>query len=217
MNDLAIPTPEKGWDRSGKSRKTRSRLEKLRPGSAAPQRNALRDWHSVTRRTEKGHSVPALWTPRTFYFLGGIFVVFFFFPLRKVRSWHKKKKKVLAVHHAQVQRRGNSVQEKKPPGSGVYLQLVWAGLSDALLLWESLCSICRWQVKHKEKPSLEIAILTPRRACSKQPTSQAWQTLGKFLISKGLASSGMGLWISGVSALLEKRLGEKSGSSPREK
>lgn len=93
VNDLAIPTPEKGWDRSGKSRKTRSRLEKLRPGSAAPQRNALRDWHSVTRRTEKGHSVPALWTPRTFYFLGGIFVVFFFFPLRKVRSWHKKKKK----------------------------------------------------------------------------------------------------------------------------
>lgn len=186
MNDLAIPTRRKGGIEGGKAGKTRSRLEKLRPGSAAPQRNALRDWHSVTRRTEKGHSVPALWTPRTFYFWG--LFLGFFFPLRKVRSWHNKK--VLAVHHAQVQRRGNSVQEKKPPGSGVYLQLVWAGLSDALLLWESLCSICRWQVKHKEKPSPEIAILTSHRACSKQPTSHAWQTSENSLLAKAWLPQG---------------------------
>lgn len=83
--------------------KRQSTLEELRTRSATPQRNALRDWYSV-RRTEKGHSVPALWTPRTF---------------QEGEDLAAKQHKVLAVHHAQVQRRDTLYNKRNHQAVGL--------------------------------------------------------------------------------------------------
>lgn len=115
--------------------------------------------------------------PRTFKKNIFFFVVGWIFSLRKVRS-SKKKKKSSGSPPCRGTEKGRLCTRKEPTGCGVYLQLVWAGLSDALLLWESLCSICRWQVKHKANPSLQFPTHTARRAWAKQPTSHAGQSSG---------------------------------------
>lgn len=97
--------------------------------------------------------------------------------LRKAKTYQSRSKKFWQSTHAQVQRRGRSVQQKKPPGSGFTFSWSWLGLST---LWSfaraRVCAASIWQVKQKKTPSLVITILTTQRALSKQPTSQAWQT-----------------------------------------
>lgn len=56
------------------------------------------------KRTEKGHSVPALWTPRTF---------------QEGEDLAAKQHKVLAVHHAQVQRRGTLYNKRNHQAVGL--------------------------------------------------------------------------------------------------
>lgn len=114
-----------GTRERGKDVKRQSTLEELRTRSATPQRNALRDWYSVMMRTEKGHSVPALWTPRTF---------------RKVRTWQPSSTKFWqsTMHRY---REGALCTTKETTRQWVYLQLVLAWLIDALFLCEILCSI----------------------------------------------------------------------------
>lgn len=94
---------EEMWEK-GKDMKRQSTLEELRTRSATPQRNALRDWYSVTMRTEKGHSVPVVWTPRTF---------------QEGENPAAKQHKVLVVHHAQVQRRGTLYNKRNHHAVGL--------------------------------------------------------------------------------------------------
>lgn len=146
-----------------------------------------------------------------FFLLFNFRGILIFFLTGKVRSSKttggKKNKikiqKVLAVHHAEGTEKGRLCTRKEPTGSGVYLQLVWAGLSDALLLWESLCSICRWQVKHKENPSPGNP-----HSHTTQPTSQAWQSSGGSVRERFGVSSG---WTGGFGG------GNSECSSQREK
>lgn len=128
---LAIPSGRKGGIKEReKSRK--AGLEKLRPGSAAAQKNALRDWHSVTRRTEKGGSVPALWTPRTFSFWGD-------FSLRKKKGeeQHNEKNKKFWQSTMQRYREGAALYKKRTHWA-VGFTCSWSGLGLA-----TLCSFGR--------------------------------------------------------------------------
>lgn len=80
--------------------KRQSTLEELRTRSATPQRNALRDWYSVMMRTEKGHSVDS----KNF---------------QEGEDLAAKQHKVLAVHHAQVQRRGTLYNKRNHQAVGL--------------------------------------------------------------------------------------------------